>query len=161
MLLPKQKCLAAKHHHLGVSPADSKAVRVPSHTLRTALSATPFVSGRPGVLVECRHPSSGAILLSSGVVGVETLHLFFPHELGQRVRGIDGVLGEEREAVNPLSRSLQDYQRRAVAEDGLVSDVLGNEVVRRDLLTKHGRRIFRIPVVPWCRFRLHLSLLTA
>ena len=96
-----------------------------------------------------------------GIVGVETLHLVFSHELGQRVRGIGGALGEERKAVNPLCRPIQDNQRHSVAKDGLVSDVLGNEVVRRDLLTNHFRRILRIPFTPRCSLCLHLCPLAA
>ena len=43
----------AESHHTSGTPLFSIAIAVPSFTLRTALSATPFVSERGGVLVSC------------------------------------------------------------------------------------------------------------
>ena len=61
----KQKFLIARGHHSVSSPACNKHALAPSTALRTARSATPLVSGRPGVEVSWQSPRSRAARASS------------------------------------------------------------------------------------------------
>ena len=66
MLDEKHQCGIAYVHHSGSIPAWNNSALVPSTTLLTALSATPLVSGRPGVAMSLHSLSACAAAMSSG-----------------------------------------------------------------------------------------------